>query len=281
MVTVILEKIEQQYKSLSKQQKKLADFILKNPNDIISLTSKEVGEKADVSTATVVRFAQQQGLDTFADLKIAIASQLSSGKVIVDAVIDRNDSTKVMSEKLEQVYASSVQKSYAMLKIADIDKSVKLINAANNIYILGVGTSGLIAYDLYHKFNRYGIKTFYETDSHMNLEFLTSATKDDVVIAISYSGKTKEVAVGTEYAFENKIPVISITRTDSNLINSSNVVLGVPDNERTIRVAAIASKLSTMYVADLLFISIMQERFGMMKDSAIRTNQLVNKLKDK
>jgi len=134
---VILEKIEQQYKSLSKQQKKLADFILKNPNDIISLTSKEVGEKADVSTATVVRFAQQQGLDTFADLKIAIASQLSSGKVIVDAVIDRNDSTKVMSEKLEQVYASSVQKSvqksYAMLKIADIDKSVKLINAANNI----------------------------------------------------------------------------------------------------------------------------------------------------
>ncbi|WP_057879793.1 MurR/RpiR family transcriptional regulator [Companilactobacillus kimchiensis] len=278
---MILEKIEQQYKSLSKQQKKLADFILKNPNDIISLTSKEVGEKADVSTATVVRFAQQQGLDTFADLKIAIASQLSSGKVIVDAVIDRNDSTKVMSEKLEQVYASSVQKSYAMLKIADIDKSVKLINAANNIYILGVGTSGLIAYDLYHKFNRYGIKTFYETDSHMNLEFLTSATKDDVVIAISYSGKTKEVAVGTEYAFENKIPVISITRTDSNLINSSNVVLGVPDNERTIRVAAIASKLSTMYVADLLFISIMQERFGMMKDSAIRTNQLVNKLKDK
>lgn len=278
---MILETIEQQYKSLSKQQKKLADYILKNPSEILALTSKEVGEKADVSTATVVRFAQQLKLENFSDLKIALASQLSSGKVIVDAVIEKDDSSKVMSEKLEQFYALSVQKSFAMVKIADIDRSVRLINAAKNVYLLGVGTSGLVAYDLYHKLNRYGIKTFYETDPHMNLEFLTNATKDDVVIAISYSGKTREVSVGTEYAFEHHIPVISITRADSDLNESSNVVLCVPDNERTVRVAAVASKLSTMYVADLLFISVMQQRFGEMKESAIRTNQLVNKLKDK
>lgn len=278
---MILETIEQQYKSLSKQQKKLADYILKNPSEFVGLNSIEVGERADVSTATVVRFAQQMNLENFSDLKIAIASQLSSGKVTVDAVIDENDSTSVMSEKLEQVYASSVQKSFAMLNIEDINRAVKLVNSAKHVYLLGVGTSGLVAYDLYHKLNRYGIKTFYETDPHMSLEFLTTATKDDVVIAISYSGKTKEVSVGTEYAFENKIPVISITRADSYLFDSSNVVLCVPDNERTIRVAAIASKLSTMYVADLLFISVMQERFATMKDVAIRTNKLVNKLKQK
>ncbi|ALB28629.1 MurR/RpiR family transcriptional regulator [Companilactobacillus heilongjiangensis] len=278
---MILETIEQRYKSLSKQQKLLATYILRNPKDILNLTSKELGEKSGVSTATVVRFAQQLDLDSFSDLKISIASQLSSGKVIVDTVIEKDDTSKIMSEKLEQVYDSSIQKSLAMINENDLNKAVELLNEATHVYLLGVGTSGLIAYDLYHKLNRYGIKTFYETDAHMNLEFLTNATKDDVVVAISYSGKTREVSIGSEYAKEHHIPVIAITREDTPLFSSSDICLTIPDNERTIRVAAIASKISTMYITDLLFISVMQLRYGEMKESAIRTNHLINKLKEK
>jgi len=278
---VILETIEQRYKSLSKQQKLLATYILRNPKDVLNLTSKELGEKSGVSTATVVRFAQQLDLASFSDLKISIASQLSSGKVIVDTVIGKDDTSKIMSEKLEQVYDSSIQKSLAMINENDLNKAVELLNEATHVYLLGVGTSGLIAYDLYHKLNRYGIKTFYETDAHMNLEFLTNATKDDVVVAISYSGKTREVSIGSEYAKEHHIPVIAITREDTPLVSSSDICLLIPDNERTIRVAAIASKISTMYITDLLFISVMQLRYGEMKESAIRTNHLINKLKEK
>lgn len=278
---MILETIEQRYKSLSKQQKLLATYILRNPKDVLNLTSKELGEKSGVSTATVVRFAQQLDLDSFSDLKISIASQLSSGKVIVDTVIEKDDTSKIMSEKLEQVYNSSIQKSLAMINENDLNKAVKLLSEATHVYLLGVGTSGLVAYDLYHKFNRYGIKTFYETDAHMNLEFLTNATKDDVVVAISYSGKTREVSIGSEYAKEHHIPVIAITREDTPLVSSSDICLLIPDNERTIRVAAIASKISTMYITDLLFISVMQLRYGEMKESAIRTNHLINKLKEK
>ena len=278
---MILETIEQRYKSLSKQQKLLATYILRNPKDVLNLTSKELGEKSGVSTATVVRFAQQLDLASFSDLKISIASQLSSGKVIVDTVIGKDDTSKIMSEKLEQVYDSSIQKSLAMINENDLNKAVELLNEATHVYLLGVGTSGLIAYDLYHKLNRYGIKTFYETDAHMNLEFLTNATKDDVVVAISYSGKTREVSIGSEYAKEHHIPVIAITREDTPLVSSSDICLLIPDNERTIRVAAIASKVSTMYITDLLFISVMQLRYGEMKESAIRTNHLINKLKEK
>ncbi|WP_153385858.1 SIS domain-containing protein [Companilactobacillus halodurans] len=278
---MILETIEERYRLLSKQQKLVADFILKNPKSVINLTSKELAKKSGVSSATAVRFAQQLGLESFSELKIKIASQLSSGKAPVETVIEKNDTTKIMSEKLEQVYASTVQKSYALVKDKYLDSAVNLLNKANNIHILGVGTSGLIAYDLYHKFNRYGISTYYETDAHMSLEFLTNANENDVVLAISYSGKTKEVNVGAEYAKKHNIPVISITRDEETpLIKYSNVCLLVPDNERTVRVAAIASKLSTMYVTDLLFISVMQKRYGKMKESAIRTNHLISKLKD-
>lgn len=278
---MILETIEQRYKSLSKQQKLLADYIIKNPKEVMNLTSKELGENSGVSTATVVRFAQKLDFDSFSDLKIAIASQLSSGKVIVDTVIEKNDTSKIMSKKLAQVYDSSVQKSLSMIDEESLNQSVTLLNNATHVYILGIGTSGLVGYDLYHKFNRYGIKTFYDTDAHMNLEALTNATKDDVVLAISYSGKTKEVIVGVEYAKEHHIPVIVITREDTPLVKNGSIKLIVPDNERTIRVAAIASKISTMYITDLLFISVMQLRYGEMKEVAIRTNKLINKLKEK
>ncbi|KRM23662.1 transcriptional regulator [Latilactobacillus graminis DSM 20719] len=277
---MILDEIEQQYKHLSKQQRLIADYLLTYPKDVLSQTSKEIGERSGVSAATVVRFVQQIGLDNFSELKIAIATQLSSGKTVVDTVIEKNDTPKILSEKLAGVYESTVQKSYSMLNIDNLTKSLTLINKAKRVYLLGIGTSGLIAYDLYHKFNRYGIKTFYETDAHMNLEFLANATEQDIVIAISYSGKTKEVLIGAEFAHNNGIPVVSITREDTALSLLSDICLFVPDNERIVRVAAVASKLSTMFIADLVFMGIMQLRFGEMSDAALQTNRIITKLEE-
>lgn len=282
MDVIILEVIEQQYDSFSKGQKLIADFVLKNPKTVTKMTTLEISKQVSVSPATVVRFYKRLNIETFDQFRMAIVSEISAEQSdLVDTVIESHDSLDLLSRKVAKIYSSSTEKVLSLLDLKQLNRVINLIDQAKTVYILGIGTSGIIAYDLYHRMNRYSIKTFYETDAHMNLEFLSNASTEDVVIAISYSGRTKEVNVGVKNARSKHINVIAITRDlASPLQKMANINLFVPNNERLVRVSAITSKVSTMYVTDLIFMGLIRLHFDQAYTSAIDTNEIVNELKE-
>src|SRR5699024_3229229 len=96
----------------------------------------------------------------------------------------------------------------AFLDHQSIEKAVQLLRKAETVYLVGIGASSLTTYDLYHKFNRAGKKACFNFDAHMNLEFMNYSTVNDVVIAVSYSGLTKEVLLACEIAQKNQTPII-------------------------------------------------------------------------
>ena len=63
-------------KELSKNERILADYILKHPEDVLKMSSKDLGKECFVSTATVYRLCDKLGLSGFSDLKIKITSSL-------------------------------------------------------------------------------------------------------------------------------------------------------------------------------------------------------------
>ena len=63
-------------KDLSKNERVLADYILKHPEDVLKMSSKYLGKVCFVSTATVYRLCDKLGLSGFSDLKIKITSSL-------------------------------------------------------------------------------------------------------------------------------------------------------------------------------------------------------------
>ena len=64
-------------KELSKNEKILADYILKHPEDVLKMSSKELGKACFVSTATVYRLCDKLNLAGFSGLKIKITSSLN------------------------------------------------------------------------------------------------------------------------------------------------------------------------------------------------------------
>ena len=64
-------------KELSKNERILADYILKHPEDVLKMSSKDLGKECFVSTATVYRLCDKLGLSGFSDLKIKITSSLN------------------------------------------------------------------------------------------------------------------------------------------------------------------------------------------------------------
>lgn len=276
--------IRQNYKNFSKVNKRIADFILKDPSVLLKMTANDIASESQTSPASVTRFARSIGFDGLDEMKLSIASQHGTDqtKRPVDPIISKEDSTEVLCEKVAALVGTTVQDLMYSLDKAQVAAAIAAIKQARDIYLVGIGASSLTAYDLYHKFNRAGKKAIFNFDPHMNLEFINYSTSQDVMIAVSYGGYTKEVLLACEIAQKNQTPVIFITRNNSERIQAlSNMLLLVPDNEHLVRVGAISSITSSMAVGDILYLGSIQERIDEdIPGRMIETNQLVNRLKE-
>ena len=71
----IISKLKANYGSFSKSEKKIADFIINDPQRIIPLYITELANECGTSEATIVRFARKIGFDGYQGLKLSIASE--------------------------------------------------------------------------------------------------------------------------------------------------------------------------------------------------------------
>src|SRR5699024_12797298 len=124
----------------------------------------------------------------------------------------------------------------------------------------GVGASGIIAQDAQQKFLRIDKLSYAFSDMHTAATLVANANADkgDVVIGISFSGETPEVASILQLANENNINTISLTkyghsnvaeRADINLYTSAT-------QEQTLRICATSSRMAELHVIDTFVISV-------------------------
>lgn len=271
----VLQRIRHQYSTLSKTNKKIADYILKHSDAIVNQTSYDIGEKLGVSPSSVVRFAKKIDCSSLDDLKFQLVAELShSVNKHIDPIVSKDDNTEELFNKVETLINYTVSDVFTLLDKYAFEKAAKAIKKANTVYLFGIGSSSLAAYDLFHKFSRAGKKASFVFDFHIGLESMNHADQNDVVLAVSYSGYTKEVILACKYAKEMGLHVIMITRNDSQAIRDiTDEILLVPNNEHLIRVGAIASMYSSMFVGTTLYLAVIQE----MMDGKIEKNMIITK----
>ena len=161
-----------------------------------------------------------------------------------------------------------------------LDRVIDLIKNANRIYTFGVGASGMVCNDIYVKLSRIGKNIVYHTDSHIQLASLSSATEQDLVIGVSYSANTREVATAFEIAKKKNIPTVSITaQGNSNLDSLSTYCLKVPHHEKSIRSAAITSRNDSLFLVDLLYLGLLQKDESRENDILESSYKLTHELK--
>ena len=73
-----LLRIRQRYQGLAQSDKKLADYLLLQPDTARHLSSQQLANEAGVSQSSVVKFAQKLGYKGFPALKLALSEALAS-----------------------------------------------------------------------------------------------------------------------------------------------------------------------------------------------------------
>lgn len=277
--------IRQKYKNFSKVNRKIADYILKDPTLVLSLTANEIASNSGTSPASVTRFSKSLTFDSWEELKLSIATKQGAEHApkTIDPIVAVDDSIDTLCAKVESLLNATIEDLFELVDKQALKRSIDVIKQAETVYLMGIGSSSLTAYDLYHKFNRAGKKAVFNYDVHMQFEFLNYSKPADVLIAVSYSGMSKEVLIACEIAQKNQTKIIFITRNESERITKlSDEVLLVPANEHLLRVGAIASIASTMAVGDVLYLGSIQDDLDTtIEKNMMDTRKLVEKLKEK
>lgn len=139
------------------------------------------------------------------------------------------------SKQLNSIKSSIKQQVNALMQLQNsIDNSViKAVNllsqAKGKIVITGIGKSGYIGLKLSATLSSTGTPSLYINSNEANHGDLGLIQQNDILIALSKSGETKEMYPIINFAVKNKIKLIAITSNpNSFLANNSNIICLIP-----------------------------------------------------
>ena len=245
--------LHSEYDFLSRVEKNIADVILNTPDDFLTYSMAELSKVAGVSQGSINNFAKKYSSGGFSSLKLKIAGCLSTQGQEPFSVIDGSQS---LISGMEMKIKSTTAAFYNTLELNDeasLKAAVSMILKAKSIQIFGVFHSGIVANDFCYRLIQLGIPATFVSDTLMCAVSASMLDEKDLVIAISSSGRTREIVDAVDIAAKNRTPVICLTCSKfSPLAQKSDCVLlssasGVAISEKSPEI-----RLSQILVLDTL-----------------------------
>ena len=225
-------------------------------------TVSDLAVHAQSSEITISRFCKKLGCSGLKELKLMLAAELSAAPQKAFHDIQTGDSGRDVAAKVFANIAEGLQDTLSLLDYGALDAAARLLLKARRIYVFGFGNSATICMDMATRFLRLGLAIREYADSHMQVTAAALMTADDVVIAVSHSGASKELLQSVQAARENGAKVIVITsHGQSPLAALADICLCGMGREVQYTSEAGASRLIHMAIGDVLYTRVaMQER---------------------
>ena len=259
--TTCLPLLRSSYNGLTKSEQKLADYILKNPADVMHMTMSELADATSSADATVFRFCQKLGFSGYQGMKQALAGDLFSPAESLSQEVSADDTPQDITRKVFQDMIDALQETRKMLDYKALERAMDIISRTNRIDAYGYGGSSVVAQDIAHRFMRFGLDVHAYSDPHLQIASASLLKPSDVVIAISHTGASIDLLKVLEMARSRGSKIILITSyLKSPATKLADVVLTGMARETSYRSEAMASRLVHLAILDCLYTGLMQRR---------------------
>ncbi len=275
--------IRQRYAGFSQSDRKLADFLLANPEQARHLSSQQLAADAGVSQSSVVKFAQKLGYKGFPALKLALSEALVGNpdplSITVHNHIRGDDPLRVVGEKLINENLSAMRATLDVNSEEKLRESVDMLRHARRIVITGIGASGLVARNFGWKLMKIGLNAVVEQDMHALLTIVQAMSPQDLLLPISYSGERREINMAADETLRVGGKILAITGFSPNALQQrATRCLYTIAEEQATRSAAISSTSAQMMLVDVLFMALVQQDLDHAPDRIRHSEALVKKL---
>ena len=242
--------IQSQYSKLGAKKRRIADFVLSQPQKVIACPVQELAELCSCEQTTIIRFAQQLGFAGYTDLKLAIARQTNA----VWQEYQEPQTGNAVLQKLARRHTETLQKTFLQLDETVLQKIGELLENHAQVLTFGAGSSQLAAMDLNIKLLRLGVHSNCFADLEMSKTFLGYARENGVLILFSNSGETSTTVELARLAKLEHITVAAVTSfPDSPLAKQADLKLITPcSDEPAIRFGVMSARTAQFAVVDAL-----------------------------
>lgn len=264
-LTNLQQEIQLRYGSLSKRLKQVAKYVLDNNHSVVFDTVATIAERANVPPSTLIRFANAFGFSGFNEMKQVFRKNLMENTTnyserfqYFHQLESNNGNNEQSAADILTVFGQANSQALKQLvnqtSKEQLESAVKILNDANNIFIVGLKRSFSIAcyldYALHHiDCNSYLINGL----GGMFSEQLNRVKEGDVVVAISFSPYAQETSEIMNITAQKGVKQIAITDSQiSPLVTFSDVSFIIKEAQ----IKGFRSQCSTMTLAQTLVIAL-------------------------
>lgn len=282
MTTGGLNRLRSILPQLPPSEKKVAQFILEQPEKLLHATASEISQMAGSSSAAVIRLCKSMGVKGFQELKVRVAGDLVKVPETGYRDIESGETLAGITQKTLSNGIQSLTDTAELMDYGQMEAAVEALAGAKTVHCFGIGASSLIAMDAQQKLLRIHKNATAFTDTHLVASLIANAEADDVLLGISFSGETQEVARLLSLAQKRGVKTISLTKygssaaaslADINLFTSAS-------SEAPLRSAATASRFAQLFVIDVLFMGVATKEFDQTVQYIDRSRKAISFLKE-
>lgn len=275
----LTQTISDELTNLRKSERKVAEYILANPGDVVRMRIVDLAEQAEVSEPTVVRFCRAVGCEGFQDFKLALAQQLASSPSYGQIAVTDTDSVAEYSFKVFDSTVDTLLKVRDHLDLNMLDQAVDALCKAKRVEFYGFGASAAVAFDAQHRFFRLQLSTAAYSDPHLQNMSATSLEAGDVVIAFSQSGRTRALLDSIEQVKKREAIVISLSPSNSPVAEAASIPITIDVKEDIEIYTPLSSRIAHLVVTDVLAIGVAQQKGALLQEHLQRLQEGLSTLR--
>lgn len=256
--------------------RRIADKVLKSPEEVKSITIKDLATQCNVSDSTVTRFVRELDVANFQQFKILVAEELSksqssdvaeaSDQHVYEDINEGDEPASVVS-KISARYALTVQDTQRSLNVEQVEAAVAAIEQSEMIAFFGIGSSIICVENALMRFMRVGKRCQFFRDVGVRQISTAALGPGTLAIGISNSGRTISTVDALKAAREQGASTLCITSfPDSPIVKHSDIKLFTPTVTGATGAAdyheSMVSKIAQLQVIDVLYSVYAVRNFG-------------------
>ena len=244
------------YNSLSQVQRRIADYVLKNGKTVMFQSITDLAQDCATSETTIMRFMRKIGFTSYQVFRVELAQGLQQDNPkYACSDIEKDDSIRIIKEKVVSATVNSIEDIRELVPDETLEEVAAGILAAERIFIFGVGASGYIAGDLYHKLIRLGIHALVSHDPHIAAIHSAQIDSGDLLICVSHSGESEVILDCAGECRSRGGRVVALTSySHSSLATVADMKLLSSSPETNYRPDAMTSRILQLVIIDVLTI---------------------------
>ncbi|WP_010324498.1 SIS domain-containing protein [Marinobacterium stanieri] len=252
----LLKSIAEARPRLRKSEQKVADYVLANPNDVIHMRIVDLASEAQVSEPTVVRFCRALDYDGFQDFKLTLAQGLASNASFEQFSLDSKDTVIEFKQKIFDSMIGNLINIRDQLEPGTLEEAIDALAKAKRVEFYGFGASAPVCADAQHKFYRLMVSAAAYSDPHMQTISALTLGEGDVVVAISQTGRTKDLLHTVKLVRDKGATVITLCPGGTPLADLATIPIHVDVEEDKDLSTLMSSRVVHLVIIDVLAVGV-------------------------